>query len=112
MKIFHCGHCDQLVFFENTVCVNCGHALAYMPDQTDMGTFEPDERQPGQWQSIAPGTKGHTYRFCRNYSQEDVCNWAVATNDPNPYCRSCRLTRVIPNLGRPGAREAWARLEA
>lgn len=23
MKVFHCGHCDQLVFFENTICVRC-----------------------------------------------------------------------------------------
>jgi hypothetical protein len=33
-------------------------------------------------------------------------------DDPNPYCRSCRLNRVIPNLGQPGAPEAWAKLES
>ena len=53
-----------------------------------------------------------TYRLCLNYSQENVCNWAVSVDDPNPYCRSCRLNRVIPNLSRFGTREAWARLEA
>lgn len=36
MKIFHCNHCRQLVFFENIQCVKCGHALAYLPDQADM----------------------------------------------------------------------------
>ena len=30
MKIFHCDHCDNLVFFENTHCVNCGHVLAFL----------------------------------------------------------------------------------
>lgn len=113
MKIFHCGHCEQLVFFENIACVKCGHALAYLPDQSVMGAFEPDGEGEGegQWRSISPGTKGHTYRPCRNYSEENVCNWAVPTNDPNPYCRSCRVTRVIPDLGQPGTRVAWAKLE-
>ena len=110
MKIFHCGHCDQLVFFENTTCMNCGHALAYLPDQEDMGTFEPHEGD--QWRSISPGTEGHTYRPCVNYSGENVCNWAVPANDPNPYCRSCRLTRVIPDLGRPARARPGPRLEA
>ena len=41
MKIFHSGSCDQLVFFENTTCVNCGHALAYLPDLTNMDALEP-----------------------------------------------------------------------
>ena len=25
MKIFHCDHCQQLVFFENIRCVKCEH---------------------------------------------------------------------------------------
>ena len=41
MKIFHCSQCEQLVFFENTLCVNCGKALAYLPDRKEMGTLEP-----------------------------------------------------------------------
>jgi len=41
MKVFHCDHCDQLVFFENTVCVKCGNTLAYLPDLGDMGVAEP-----------------------------------------------------------------------
>ena len=31
---------------------------------------------------------------------------------PSPLCRSCRLTRVIPDLRRDGARAAWYRFEA
>ena len=61
---------------------------------------------------LSPGKEGQAYRLCLNYSQENVCNWAVPVDDPNPYCRSCRLNRVIPNLSQPGTREAWARLEA
>ena len=109
MKIFHCSQCEQLVFFENTLCVNCGKALAYLPDRKEMGTLEP--LGDGRWRSLDPGSEGREYRLCQNYRLENVCNWAVPADDPNPYCQSCRLTRIIPDLSRTGAREAWTRLE-
>ncbi|MBV8555408.1 MAG: putative zinc-binding peptidase [Planctomycetaceae bacterium] len=112
MKIFHCGHCDQLVFFENTTCVNCGHVLAYLPDQENLGTLEPDGEDRWPSLSTAEGIEARAYRLCKNARDEDVCNWAVPVDDPNPYCLSCRLTRIIPDLSRPGDRAAWARLEA
>jgi hypothetical protein len=110
MKVFHCGHCDQLVFFENVACVNCGNTLAYLPDRNELGTLEPAGAD--LWRLLAPQEKDRNYRLCLNYSQENVCNWAMPVDDPNPYCRSCRLNRVIPNLSQPGTRDAWARLEA
>ncbi|MBV8078553.1 MAG: putative zinc-binding metallopeptidase, partial [Planctomycetaceae bacterium] len=112
MKIFHCGHCDQLVFFENTTCVNCGHVLAYLPDQENLGTLEPDGEDRWRSLSTADGIEERAYRLCKNDRDEDVCNWAVPVDDSNPYCLSCRLTRIIPDLSRPGDRAAWARLEA
>ena len=110
MKIFHCGHCDQLVFFENTTCVNCGHALAYLPDRTEVSALEPVGAD--RWRAVATGNGEKRYRLCVNYSKERVCNWAVPDDDPNPYCQSCRLTRVIPDLSRAGTRELWGALEA
>jgi hypothetical protein len=109
MKIFHCDHCQQLVFFENTKCVNCANTLAYLPDKQDLGTLELAEE--GLRRLLAGDEASETYRLCHNYAREHVCNWAVAAADPNPYCLSCRLTRVIPNLGQTGSREAWYRLE-
>src|SRR5438270_2469778 len=94
MKVFHCDHCQQLVFFENVQCVNCEHPLAYLPDIADMGSLEPAGED--LWRTPQPRAEGRAFRLCRNYSQENVCNWAVADEDPNPLCRSCRLTRVIP----------------
>src|SRR5271154_940576 len=110
MKIFHCDHCQQLVFFENIRCVKCQHVLAYLPDITDMGSLEPAGEK--LWRSPAPGAEGKTYRMCRNYQVENVGNWAVPATDPNPLCGSCRLTRVIPDPTFPGRREAWYCLEA
>ena len=110
MKVFHCGHCDQLVFFQNSACTSCGRTLAYLADRTEMGTLEPAGGD--QWRLLSRGKERQAYRLCLNYSQENVCNWAVPVDDPNAYCRSCRLNRVIPNLGQPGTRESWARMEA
>src|SRR5438105_868396 len=31
--------------------------------------------------------------------------------DDRPLCASCRITRVIPNLGNPNSATAWSRLE-
>ena len=109
MKIFHCDHCQQLVFFENIRCVKCGHELAYLLDIADIGSLEPAGGE--LWRSPARGAEGKVYRKCRNYSVANVCNWAVPATDPEPLCRSCRLTRVIPDLNQPGRREAWYRLE-
>ena len=108
MKIFHCGDCQSLLFFENVQCVTCGHKLAYLPDRETVAALEPAGED--QWRPLPEGG-AETYRLCRNYSQENVCNWAVRADDPNPYCLSCRLTGVIPDLGRPGCREAWCKLE-
>ncbi|MGZ8215903.1 zinc-binding metallopeptidase family protein [Methylomagnum sp.] len=107
MKIFHCNHCRQLVFFESIQCVKCGHALAYLPDQADMASLE--ALGNGLWQPPAAG--GRTYRLCENYSRENVCNWAVPAADSHPLCQSCRLTRTIPDLEQPGHKVDWYKLE-
>jgi hypothetical protein len=109
MKIFHCDHCQQLVFFENIRCLACDHALAYVPDLEDVLSLEPDGE--GLWRSPKRGEEWAKYRLCANYDREDICNWAVRAEDPEPLCSSCRLTRVIPDLGQPGHKEAWYRLE-
>jgi hypothetical protein len=109
MDIFHCDHCGQLVYFENTRCLQCGHRLAYLPGVGQMGSLEPLSN--GLWHSPVAGAAGTEYRLCTNYTEHDVCNWAVDASDGNPLCVSCRLTRVIPDLDAAGHREAWYRLE-
>lgn len=106
MKLFHCSNCEQLVYFENTQCVNCGSMLAYLPDTMEMGALVP--AADGNWTEAKTSAP---YRQCANYSQENVCNWALPAADPETYCLSCRLNRVIPDLTVPGQREAWARVE-
>jgi hypothetical protein len=109
MNVFHCDHCQQLVFFENTVCVSCGSTLAYLPDLDQMGSLEP--AGDGLWRSPLPEAEGRRYRLCDNYMRQNVCNWAIPASDAHLHCPSCRLTRVIPDLSRPGNKEAWYKLE-
>ena len=109
-ELFHCDHCEQLIFFENVQCLECGHPLAFLPDLMDMGSFERTE-EDGLWRSPAPAAEGRLYRACENYTQHNVCNWAVPADDPIPLCVSCRVTEVIPDLDRPGHKEAWYKLE-
>src|SRR5262245_45687151 len=105
MHVFHCDHCQQLVFFENTQCVQCEHTLAYLPDLGVVGSLDPAAEN--LWQSPLPQAQGRHYRLCKNYTQENVCNWAIPADVPSPLCQSCSLTRVIPDQSRPGNKDAW-----
>jgi hypothetical protein len=104
MKVFHCDHCDHLVFFENTVCVSCEHRLAFLPEVLEVASLEPVDED--HWTSPHTGIAGRRYRLCQNYTDTLVCNWAVDADDPNLLCESCRLSRVIPDLTVAGNPEA------
>ena len=109
MRIFHCDHCENLVFFENTHCLGCGHLLAFLPDLMEIGSLDPAGE--GTWQSPHPAASGRTYRLCANYSGAQVCNWAVDASRDDPLCEACRLTTTIPDLTVEGYRAAWYKLE-
>jgi hypothetical protein len=113
MKVFHCDHCDALVFFENVQCVSCGHALAFLPDVATVSALEPMAEVPWFSRAVkdAETPNGLRYRLCRNYTEHNVCNWAVDESDPNDLCRSCRLTTVIPDLTDPAQKLNWTKLE-
>jgi len=119
MKVFHCDHCRQAIFFENTVCGNCGHKLAYLPDLQVVASLDPADGRsaevgggpPHLWSTPVPRGKGKRYRLCGNYIKYNVCNWALPADSTGELCPSCRLTRVIPDLSRPGNQEKWCRLE-
>lgn len=122
MKVFHCDHCQNLLFFENVVCVRCGRALAYVSERRHLASLDPlppevrgdaggsDGRAPvSHWTSPSIG---RPIRLCANYTHHDVCNWALPLDDDgDDLCRACRLTRTIPNLGKAGNDRLWYKLE-
>ncbi len=110
MKSLHCTNCENLVFFENIHCLQCNHALAYLPDSGVMAALE--ERPDGTAYALGCGFQPKRLRRCANYAAEHVCNWALEEDEPGILCRSCRLTEIIPNLSNPHNPAAWYRLES
>ena len=108
MKVFHCGTCNALVFFENSQCLNCGSTLAFLPDQGTMDSLTPSD--DGLWHSARES--GHRYRLCANFRERQLCNWAVPAHDDHPLCQSCRLTTVTPDPTDSAQQGNWFKLEA
>ncbi|MBN9588400.1 MAG: hypothetical protein BGN85_03915 [Alphaproteobacteria bacterium 64-11] len=106
MKLFSCQGCGQLLYFENIRCENCGRALGYLPDLTEISALDPLDG--GGWRVLA--APGRAYNFCRNY-QFGVCNWMVPADDETGYCAACRHNRVIPDLAVAGNLALWAKFE-
>jgi hypothetical protein len=90
VRAFTCDNCQQLVFFENSVCLRCGAALGFDPTLRSL---------------VLAGDA----RRCAN-SAVATCNWLVS--DSRPLCRSCRLTRTRPNDFDAAGLMAFARAEA
>ena len=107
MKTFRCTNCQGIAFFDDTVCIACGHRLAYSPQRRDMVALEP--AFDDQWR-IVGDREGTTVHLCRNVG-EHACNQVLPAGAGPGLCSACQLTQTIPNLDRPGHREAWARLE-
>ncbi len=105
MNLFHCSHCGDRVFFENTRCETCGSNLGFVPDERQMVAFAADE----SWTRL--GLQGAAQRQCSNYAVEGVCNWMLEASDAAPLCVSCRTTDIIPALGKPENRTYWFLLE-
>lgn len=109
MKTFRCV-CGNVIHFENVQCLECQRALGFLPGLRELSAIEPGE-QEGVWRALAPAANGVLYRKCNNYQNHNVCNWMVDLSDPEPFCTSCRLNHVIPNLSKPGNEVLWYRVE-
>ena len=115
MKTFRCDNCGHPLFFENVQCLQCGSALAFLPDRLALCAVEPAPGdQPGIWRRKTRRRRqvetGH-YRLCHNHIEFQACNFAVQASDPNVLCISCRQTRILPDLSVPDNRERWYRIE-
>ena len=106
MRTFTCS-CGNTLYFENTQCFACGRVLGFLPETLTLSALE--SAGDLEWRALA--ARGDSYRQCKNYREENVCNWMVPSDDPNAFCRACRLNHVIPNLSDPRNRVLWARVE-
>jgi hypothetical protein len=106
MKLFECQSCGQLLYFENSVCLSCGHRLGYLPDLHLLSALEPDAA--GRWRALA-APEG-AWIACAN-SDSAACNWLAPAGDGPPFCVACRLNRTIPDLAQQGHLDLWRKLE-
>jgi hypothetical protein len=113
MRTFHCDNCGQPLFFENVRCLRCGSDLAFLPDRLRLAAIEPVPTDTGLWRRREPVRRPgeRSWRLCRNNTDYQACNFAVAAADPNPLCVSCRQTRVLPDLSVADNHERWYRIE-
>lgn len=93
MRRLACPNCGQRVFFENSRCLRCQQELGFDPTTHAM---------------CAPGGD---HPACGNRQGPVACNWLLDPGDPGPLCRSCRLTRTIPDLSMPAASERLQAVE-
>ncbi len=88
MRLFSCPACNATAFFSNMTCV-CGAELMFDPVQHGFKVNVP---------------------ACANRA-EIRCNWAAEAEGAG-FCRSCAMTKVIPDAFRGDNRMLWASAEA
>ena len=84
MQVFRCPVCDRPVYFHNTRC-GCGQEVAFDPEAQAMRIAE---------------------KTCANRDRIG-CNWAATAT----LCRSCAMTRTVPDLGAPENLGHWRTTE-
>ncbi len=106
MKLFRCDHCRNVLYFENTVCESCRHALGYWYETNMLVSLEPDGNS-----FQAPALAGKRFVHCIN-AQRGACNWLVEY-DPggDPFCRACRHNGIIPPMDDPANLDHWQVIE-
>src|SRR5277367_2390273 len=109
MKLFKCQHCEQLLYFENTVCDKCSYRLGFIPETMNLSALEPaDEGEGKLWRALAVDKK--LYRFCAN-AEFDFCNWMIEADAPDTLCAACRHNRTIPDTAIAANVIAWRKIE-
>lgn len=93
MVHFSC-RCGNVLFFENTACVNCGVEVGYDPQSNDMVALDPG------------------FVRCANGVEHGVCNWVIPEDSQNKFCPACQLNHTIPDLSVEGNLEFWRRMES
>lgn len=109
MRVFTCI-CGNRLFFDNDRCMACGRSTGFVPALGELVAIEGDDAHG--WRALHPDLEGRLFHRCRNYAQEEVCNWMTPVEDDHAFCQACRLNQVIPDLSRPQYRGYWAKIES
>lgn len=103
MRLFTCDNCDQVIHFDNRLCVRCNHRLGFFASDLSMHALE--SRDEVNWQLVSDPNR--LVRFCANAGL-DICNWLV--DDGNDFCIACRHNRLVPNTDTQEGIDRWRRI--
>lgn len=106
MKLFNCQKCGQLLYFENTRCVNCQSPLGFWA--RPMNLLALVAQSDGTL--MAYGQDVPRFRFCRN-AEYQTCNWLLPAESPEDFCEACQLNQTIPNLSHEPNLNLWRKME-
>ncbi|MBA3326424.1 MAG: zinc-ribbon domain-containing protein, partial [Rhodobacteraceae bacterium] len=73
MRVFACGNCGQLVYFENSRCERCGSQLGFAPEPLALVALRP---APDGSETYQPLDGAPPVQRCAN-AQTAGCNWLV-----------------------------------
>jgi hypothetical protein len=117
MKLFKCTCCGQLLYFENSICENCKHSLGFIAEDLNLFTLDGGDNGNyslyGNGKSLLGrifGDKKPQFKYCKNH-EFNVCNWLIAADSSNGYCRACELNHIVPNLANPEHVRQWGLIE-
>lgn len=106
VRLFQCGACGNLLYFENRSCLQCGHRLGYDPVSNRLRALEPE--QADGWSPV--DSRESQFKFCAN-AQFDACNWLLAHPSTETYCLACRHNGTVPDLSNPANLSKWQLIE-
>lgn len=95
MKLYTCSNCQNLLYFENNICLNCQHTVGFDPAILSLVTLKSEQGE---------------YRFCKN-AEYGTCNWLVPSSDTSEFCVACSLNRTIPALTTDENLRRWKNIE-
>jgi hypothetical protein len=105
MKLYTCTNCNNSLYFENSTCLYCNHAIGFEAGKLAMLAL--DNNQNGY---TAVNNNTETYRYCSNAAY-GTCNWLIPVTQSSDFCIACALNRVIPELSIDKNRKKWKRIE-
>jgi hypothetical protein len=106
MKLYTCDQCGNLLYFENTLCLKCNHAVGFDPGRLDLLTLKSLDNERFL-HSI--DSSSSVFKFCRNH-EYGVCNWLVPVDSTLEFCTACALNRTIPWLSELN-HSRWKKIE-
>jgi hypothetical protein len=106
MKLYSCAKCRNLLYFENTVCLNCKSAVGFDAGKLSMITLAPANEN----EFVDITNTRDTWRYCDN-SAYAACNWLIPAAQNTGFCIACNLNRTIPSLDKEENLDRWRRIE-